>query len=78
MKTTIQAKMTSKGQLTVPKKVRKDLGLNIGTTVEFSPVKDGYLIRKSTANSPFRKWKGHLKGLRGENPDILIDEMRGE
>jgi len=33
---------------------------------------------RSPGSSPFDKWVGYLEHLRGEDPDALVDEMRGE
>ena len=38
------AKLTSKGQITIPRAVRVALGLHTGTRVDFVPVADGFLI----------------------------------
>lgn len=40
-------KMTSKGQVTVPKKVREHLGLKPGSNVEFEYIGDGRVAVKS-------------------------------
>ena len=43
------AKMTSKGQITIPVKVRKALGLKPGVRVDFYEVEDGeYVLRPKT------------------------------
>jgi hypothetical protein len=34
-------------------------------------------VRKRLDRSPFKKWRGHLKELKGKDIDALIDEMRG-
>jgi AbrB family looped-hinge helix DNA binding protein len=71
------AKMTSKGQITVPKSIREYLGLDAGDTVAFSRHEDGVLIQRHVGASPFTKWRGYLKDLKGEDVDRLVDEMRG-
>ena len=74
----VSAKVTSKGQVTIPETVRDRLGLEPGDELEF--VDDGteYRIRKEVrGESPFRRYKGYLKHLRGEDTDALIAEMRG-
>lgn len=40
----VSATMTSKGQLTVPKEIRDQLGLAAGDRVEFVPAEDGRVV----------------------------------
>ena len=49
------AKLTSKGQVTIPNRVRKILHLKEGTSIAFSLTKDGVVILpcKVTAESPY-------------------------
>jgi antitoxin PrlF len=73
----ITAKVTSKGQVTIPKKVRERLGVNPGEGVGFEE-KDGVmLIKKAVTKSPFDKWIGRLKPLKGKRSDDLVKEARG-
>jgi AbrB family looped-hinge helix DNA binding protein len=65
------AKMTSKGQITIPIKVRKALGLMPGVRIDFYEVEDGeYVLRPKT---------GSIMEMRGcvPKPDhpISIEEM---
>ena len=51
--------VTSKGQVTIPKKVRDFLGIKPGAAVEFEPVADGRVVivaagRKSRKTKPSR------------------------
>ena len=73
----IVAKVTSKGQVTIPKRVRERLGVQPGEDVGFEE-KDGLmLIKKAVTKSPFDKWMGKLKHLKGQRSDDLIREARG-
>jgi antitoxin PrlF len=75
--TMIVAKVTSKGQITIPKKVREKLGVRPGEDVGFEE-KDGVvLIKKAITKSPFDKWMGKLKHLKGQRSDDLVREARG-
>jgi AbrB family looped-hinge helix DNA binding protein len=69
--------ISSKGQITVPKAVRDQLGLRPGARVDFELTAHGVLMRK-----------GHRGGVRAvdrvlgilkrrASTDSLIDEMRG-
>ena len=72
-----RAKITYKGQVTIPKKVREKLGVNPGEDVGFEEKGDLILIRKALTRSPFDKWVGKLKHLKGQRSDDLVREARG-
>ena len=73
----IVARVTSKGQVTIPKKVRERLGVHPGEDVGFEE-KDGLLVvSKVVTKSPFEKWVGKLKHLKGQRSDDLVKEARG-
>ncbi len=65
------AKVTSKGQLTIPKEVRKALGIKTGTRVDFYEGQKGEYI--------FRPRTGSIWDLRGCVPKldhvVTIEEM---
>ena len=71
------ARLTSKGQITIPKEVRDRLGLRAGDGVEFVEDETGVRIRKERRESPFDRWVGYLGGLDGLTTDEIIEEMRG-
>jgi AbrB family looped-hinge helix DNA binding protein len=73
-----KTKVTSKGQVTIPKDVRERLGLRPGDEIEFVDDRGGFRVQKRVPASPFRKYRGHLKHLAGRDPDALVDEMRGQ
>jgi AbrB family looped-hinge helix DNA binding protein len=56
--TSFRAKVSSKGQITVPVEIRRTLGLKTGDHLRFEQ-KDGgiHLIREVDEN-PFEKWRG--------------------
>lgn len=70
-------KVTAKGQVTIPKEVRERLGLNPGDEVEFVEDKGTFHLRRRVASSPFEKYRGYLKDLAGQDPDELVEQMRG-
>jgi len=73
----IVAKVTSKGQVTIPKRVRERLGVQPGEDVGFEE-KDGVIfIKKALTKSPFDKWVGKLKHLKGQRSNDLVKEIRG-
>jgi antitoxin PrlF len=73
----IVAKITSKGQVTIPKKVREKLGVQPGESLGFEEKGNLILIRKAITQSPFDRWVGKLKHLKGRRSDDLVKDMRG-
>ncbi|HEY4052495.1 MAG TPA: AbrB/MazE/SpoVT family DNA-binding domain-containing protein [Terriglobales bacterium] len=55
-----ESTVTSKGQITIPARVRSALGVDAGDRVEFVEIEKGrFLI--AVANSPVRKLKGLIR-----------------
>ena len=73
----IVAKVTSKGQVTIPKKVRDRLGVHPGEDVGFEEKEGIIVITKAVTKSPFDKWVGKLAKLEGQTSDELVKELRG-
>lgn len=71
-------RLTDRGQVTLPKQVRDALGLRPGDEVEFVPDGSGYRLRKVLRTNPFSRYRGHLTGLAGRDPDELVRELRGD
>ncbi len=59
--------VTSKGQVTIPKKVRDHLGIGPGTSVDFLPVPDGrvMLVKRAGGAGTARRKRGRFAALRG-------------
>ena len=75
----VGARLTDKGQVTIPKHVRDGMGLRPGDEVEFVAVEGGgYRLRKVVRANPFSRYRGHLAGLAGRDPDRLVRELRGD
>ena len=72
------ARITSKGQITLPKEVRTRLGIGPGDEVEFVEENGRYVLTKKVRKSPFDQYVGFLKHLKGSDTDQLIQELRGE
>ena len=73
----IVAKVTSKLQVTIPKKVRDRLGVHPGEDVGFEEKEGVIVITKAMTKSPFDKWIGKLAKLEGQKSDDLVKELRG-
>ncbi len=71
-----RAKITAKGQLTLPRDLRAKLGLKTGDYIKIKETKEGYVLEKELDEGRFRKYVGLLdrKGDSGE----IIKELRGE
>ncbi|HKS18264.1 MAG TPA: AbrB/MazE/SpoVT family DNA-binding domain-containing protein [Bradyrhizobium sp.] len=76
------SKLTSKGQVTVPKPVRDHLGIGPGSEVAFRRVDDGSIvIEKAGATAPR---SSRLAGLRGHagrggmSTDEIMALLRGD
>jgi AbrB family looped-hinge helix DNA binding protein len=75
----VTAKLTNKGQITVPRSVREHLGLQSGDEVEFVAEPGSYRIQKrSEPVRSFREYVGYLEDLAGRDSDDVLRELRGE
>lgn len=75
MPITEEATITSKGQVTIPKRIRERLGLNAGTEVEFTLDDDGtvHVRPKEPAMERLRAIKTTLA-----THDVDVETMRRE
>jgi AbrB family looped-hinge helix DNA binding protein len=76
-----RAKVTSKGQITVPIAIRNSLGVKPGDNIRFEPQEDGYRVLRDADENPFEKWRGigGFPGM-GKGREAIIAyfrEMRG-
>lgn len=74
----ITARVTSKGQITIPKKIRDKLGIGPGEDLGFNERDGVFYIKKTLKKSPFDKWMGRLKNLKGSKTDNIIEDLRGQ
>lgn len=72
------SRMTIKGQVTIPKEIREQLNLHPGDQVEFLQEDNIIRVCKRVEKSPFARYRGYLQALAGQDPDDLLDELRGE
>jgi antitoxin PrlF len=76
-----QARITSKGQITVPRDIRRALGVRSGDSLIFESNTEGIRVRPARKVSPFEKYRGAgPAGLPSGRKAInrLIREMRGK
>lgn len=74
----IVAKVTSKGQVTIPKKIREKLGVHPGEDVGFEEKEGVVVMKKAITKSPFDKWVGTLRRQKEKKTDDIIKDLRGE
>ena len=72
-------KMTTKGQVTIPKRVRAYLGLEAGSDIDFELAEDGRVFLKTKHQLPESKF-ARLRGSAklGMTTDELMALTRGE
>ena len=73
-----KSRMTSKGQVTIPKEVRQRLGLRPGDELEFTEEDGVFRLSKRVSATPLKSYRGYLKELAGRDPDEVVQEMRGQ
>ncbi|WP_227357537.1 AbrB/MazE/SpoVT family DNA-binding domain-containing protein [Haladaptatus salinisoli] len=82
-------RVTTKGQVTIPKEIRDALGIEPGDELAFEKTDSGYMIQKeepttAEGDNPFEKYRGsaetdetmpeRMRRLRGEYPRDVDDE----
>jgi len=78
----ILAKVTSKGQVTIPVEVRKSLGIRPGDHLRFERQEGGIRLVRDAEGNPFEKWRGIGTGfpIEGSGREAIVAffrEMRG-
>lgn len=76
----VRAKITSKGQVTIPQEVRRRLGLRKGDRIEFV-VEDGVTILRPARDgeNPFEAYAGALGAFETrEEVDAWLRELRDD
>ena len=72
----MNATVSERGQVTVPKAVRDALGLHAGVRLEIELVPGGFVARKRMVQSPWREVVGRLD--QPGSTDQALAERRGE
>ena len=86
-------RVTTKGQVTIPKEIREALGIESGDEIAFEEIESGYKIQKkepttADGDDPFSKYRGsaessetmpeRMRRLRGEYPHDISDKEDSE
>jgi AbrB family looped-hinge helix DNA binding protein len=69
-----RAKVTSKGQVTIPKELREKIGICAGSYIEIKETAAGYVISKHVDENCLTKYVGILRSQ--GSSDSIIKEMR--
>ncbi len=77
-----RAKVTSKGQITVPVEIRRSLGVKPGDNIRFEQQEGGIRVVRDGDENPFEKWRGIGTGfpIEGKGREAIVAyfrEMRG-
>ena len=75
-------RISERGQITIPKRLRERYGMNHDVEVEITPTDDGLLIRKQPVGEhPVDRVSGILDGVEGAGipteVDDYLEEIRG-
>jgi antitoxin PrlF len=57
----MKATVSEKGQVTIPKELREQLGILRGTVLEFNAAGGKLIVTKKITTDPFEKWAGRGK-----------------
>ena len=72
-------RMTSKGQVTIPKSIREVLGVKPGDQVEFELLSDQrVIVRPVLATTVFERYVGYLADRAGTEPDHIVAQLRDD
>jgi AbrB family looped-hinge helix DNA binding protein len=72
----MNAVLSEKGQITIPKPLRDKLGLLPGAVLEFGAVNGKLVARKQVAQDVFKKWRGHGRLPKKITVDAYLKKAR--
>ena len=70
------SRVTAKYQITIPVKIRKELGIVPGTEVDITKEGDKYILIANPINEIKKKWRGRFKN--GMTTSDYMDVIRGK
>jgi AbrB family looped-hinge helix DNA binding protein len=74
-------KIGERGQVTIPKEIRKQFGLGPDTEVEFHVVNGSIVLKKAPRKLNLARWKGRCRStfakLGYQSVDKFIEDVRG-
>jgi antitoxin PrlF len=73
----MNAVLSQKGQVTIPKAVRDQLGLVPGTVLKFAAEGGRLVAHKELPHDPFARWRGKGRSPAGKDTDEYLARIRG-
>lgn len=70
------ARITSKGQITVPREIRRALGVGPGDRLLFEKGARGVSVRPVRTKSPFAKYRGVGHGSKSSGKKAILQRVR--
>ncbi|MBW2066565.1 MAG: AbrB/MazE/SpoVT family DNA-binding domain-containing protein [Deltaproteobacteria bacterium] len=70
------SRVTAKYQVTIPVKIRKEMGIVPGTEVDITKEGEKYVLVVDPIETIKRKWRGRFRG--GRKTMEYMDEVRGK
>lgn len=70
------AKLTSKGQVTIPQEIRKALKLKAGDSITFTVEGNQATMRPNLPEDPFGAWAGAWREGEGKPLEAILEEER--
>jgi AbrB family looped-hinge helix DNA binding protein len=74
----MNAILSEKGQVTIPKKIRDRLGLDKGAILDFTEESGRIVVRKVLSTDPISKWRGRGRLPHAKSVDDYLRVARGE
>lgn len=72
----MNATISEKGQVTIPKRLREQLGLKNGTVLEFHAEKGNLIAKKLPKANPLDAWIGKGTLPIGKSADDYVQQIR--
>jgi AbrB family looped-hinge helix DNA binding protein len=72
----MNAIVSEKGQVTIPKPIRDDLGLAAGTVLDFQEDNGRIVVRKLVKENPISAWRGKARLPNGDSVDEYLRTAR--
>jgi AbrB family looped-hinge helix DNA binding protein len=73
----MNAILSEKGQVTIPKPIRDDLGLEAGSVLEFTEDEGRIIVRKIVRENPISAWRGRGSVPAGSSVTEYLNLARG-
>ena len=73
----MNAILSEKGQVTIPKAIRDDLGLAAGAILDFTEDHGRIIVRKVMPQNPISAWRGRGKLPTGNSVNDYLNASRG-